>query len=154
MNEQDFYIRVGATEFSERYYALCRRYSVRDVPLCQLSNGIVVDLLSQLGRKVHRDPRDNSFQRDQNIKGGVIHSGFVIQKHSMVEFWFWLDQIGHRIGSNFSVIAYESAKWSGKLMPSPPYPKPEFHSENELRAILSDCFNLADDLSSIVQGDG
>jgi hypothetical protein len=151
MNDREFYTAVSASDFSDRYYALCRQFPVRDISPCLLSNDTISTVLSALGRTTHRDARDNSYGYDQVYKHGKLHVGFIIQKQTMLEYWFWVDQNDQRTGSNYAVIAYEAAKLAGKATPQPPYPRPEFHSVDELQLILAELFDLADELLAILE---
>ncbi len=153
MNDRQFYTAVGSSEFSERYYTLCRRFPARAIPPCTFGKGTMAELLSQLGRTTQCDARDNSYNYSRGVKRGTLHVGFVVQKQAVLEFWFWIELPDRRLGSNYAVIAYESAKLMGRLLPQPPYPRPEFHSLDELRCILTECFDLADQLTSVVETD-
>jgi hypothetical protein len=152
MDECGFYAALRETDFSERYYALCNRYPIRDIPLFPLSAGTVAKLLVEIGRTAKRDSRDRSYNCEYTLQRGSCHFGFVIQNKAIVEFWFWLEASGRRIGSNYAVLACESAKLKRATVPEPPYPRPEFHSLEELRLILTECFDLADGLLLLTAG--
>jgi hypothetical protein len=150
MSANDLYSAIAKSSFVDRYYALCRRFPIRDLPLCHISNGHVKEMLSELGLHAQRDARDNSFTCDRILKLATAHYGFVIQKQATVEFWFWLQQHDRRLGSNFAVIAFEAAKLAGSPLPDPQYPRPEFYSVDELRQILTECFDLTNTLVSLL----
>jgi hypothetical protein len=150
MIEQDFYKAIGVTDFLERYYSLCKRYSQYVSSPCQYSKRDVVEILSEMGRTPSWDARDKSYSFDRDIQQGKLHIGFVIQGRTTLEFWFWLEGPNDPVGENFAVIAHTATKFAGKKIPDPPYPRPLFHNLNELRLILAECFKLADMLLAIM----
>jgi len=151
MDERTFYAAIGRTNFPERYYDLCSRFPVRDAPLYPLKSGEVKELLSALGQVARRDRRDNSYSSEHPIGRAMCHVGFVIQRSAMVEFWFWLEEGDRRIGSNFAVLAHQAVQTRSEPPARTVYPRPEFHSEDELRVILAECFNLANELVAILK---
>jgi len=111
-----------------------------------------MQILSELGRVPQWDARDKSYNFDRNLTVGTMHLGFVVRDDRMsFEIWFTLETPQGEIGSNYAVIAHESAKLAGKTVPNPPYPRPEFHSQDELRLILADCFGLSDILTDVIE---
>ena len=151
MKAQEFYKAVGMTDFCNRYYALCNRFSVVDVSIFQVSQDTISNLLSLLGKTAQRDARDNSYSFDVQLNHAIRHLGFTIQKNAIVEFWWWVERIEERFGNNFAGIAFEATKLAGNQIPQPPYPRPEFHDQRELHFIVTECFQLADILDSVVK---
>lgn len=151
MNEAEFYSAVSCTDFCERYYALCRRYPVQisDPPPC--SRREVLQILTELGRTPWWDSRDKSYSFDRSLGTGILHLGFVLHSGNHVEFWFGEESGDRRIGSNFAVIANKAAAVVGHPVPSPAYPRPESHSLDDLRAILTELFKLSDLLLQIFE---
>lgn len=151
MNEQDFYLAVSDTEFCSRYYALCERFPIHDLVTPPISHATLAHSLSDLGRVMHYDKRDNSYSSEELVNNGTRHIGFVIQRTSIIEFWYWLDMDEERFGSNFAVIAHEATMQSGRAILKDPYPRPVLHDAQDLKLVLTECFDLADLLDAVCQ---
>jgi hypothetical protein len=72
------------------------------------------------------------------------HLSFLIQAHGTSTEVFWeRDFRGARLGNNFAVLACDLKEDGGGPIPNPPYPRPTFHSLDELQMILSEIMRLA-----------
>ena len=151
LTEDGFYSVVASTDFVRRYYGLCSRFPLRGTSDCKCTTADVMQILAGMQRTAGWCSNDRSYRTDVTLGTGVIHMGFVIQKRSMVEFWFWVQQAGQRLGSNFAVIAFEATKASKRTIPSPPYPCPLFYTLDDLQEVLAELFGLADGLLSVVK---
>ena len=149
MDNQAFYTAVGATDFVSRYYDICSRFPPRTTENCKCRRSDVTEVVTALGRNARWDRRDNSYSLDTMEGTATVHSGFVLQKWNTVEFWFWIDDAGSRIGSNYATIAHEAAKAADMAIPNPPYPRPVFATIHDLSEIIRELLHLADGLFSL-----
>jgi hypothetical protein len=150
IDDQDFYAEVSVTDFPERYYDLCKRYSRYVATPYQCSKSTVIEILSEIDKNPIWDSRDKSFNFNYVLREGTLHQGFVIQRETTIEYWFWLEGDTSHIGDNYAVIAHEAAILGNKKISETPYPRPIFQNLDDLRIIINECFRLADILRTIL----
>ena len=142
-----------ATEFADRYYDLCRDYPIRDLSPCKLPAKEVRQILSEIGRDEsgwHSSVR--AFEHEQTFGSLTVTIGFRIHGRTSVDFDFCAEYASDdRIGNSFAGIAHNSAVAAGHPKPDPPFPRPEFHTPDEFRRILTEAFALGDLLIATAQ---
>ncbi len=139
----DFLAAVALTDFAPRYYELCRRYPLRlDVPPCKAPAADVLRAARAAGpaTKLPGPGRPFGFE----LPGGLTDSKltFVLQSRTTVGTHFAVPFRGAQAASNFAILALDATRIRGEQPPTPPYPRPEFHTLAELTAILAEVYSL------------
>ncbi len=149
----DFLAAVAGTDFAPRYYKLCRRNPLRlDVPACKAPAADVLRAARAAGpaNKLPGPGRPFGFE----LPGGMAASEltFVLQNRTTIETHFVVPFRGGLEKSTFAILALDVTRIRGEQPPAPPYPRPEFHTLEELAAILAEVYALGCMLIGI--GDG
>ena len=78
------------------------------------------------------------------LPGGLTDSEltFVIQNRTTVETHFAVPFRGAQAASTFAILALDATRIRGEQPPTPPYPRPQFHTLDELAAILAEVYSL------------
>jgi hypothetical protein len=140
----DVFLRlVAQTDFAIRYYDLCARHPLILTKSFSCPKEKMVRILSGINQTLRWDSRDKSYHLQTSTGGWVIWSGFGF-KDEMVNFAFSAERDGERIGSNYAVIARPAMEAiDPSKIPNPPYPRPCCYSDDELNAVLKECFELS-----------
>lgn len=139
---------LAQTEFSNRYYAMCKLHPLRIHKKFSFSKNEVFQILAEIGQTPEWDSRDRSYSFNLTLNGWSIHRGFVLQ-HQAVEFGFSAHREQKRAGTNYTGIARATIELIDPAkIPNPPFPRPNCYSHDELREVLRECFQLSDLLCS------
>ena len=131
----EFLALVSNSDVCSSYYALCREHPLRlDVPLAKAP---WKDILQAAAGRVPltrlRDP-GRVFQL-----GGLPHDvslNFIIQGGGTVETDLVVPWRGTPQRGTFAILCNQATGYSGNPLPDPPYPRPEFHSLDELLIVV------------------
>jgi hypothetical protein len=148
---REFCVLVAQTDFASRYYQLCRQHPLRMSNSFAGAKTAILKISSEIGQTPHCDARDKSYSFDFIFGDWSVTRGFVLQ-HSAVEFWFLAKRGTQNVGNNYTVIARAAieAVDPGKV-PTPRSPRPECCSHDELRDVLRECFQLSEQLCSLLE---
>ena len=147
--EKQFYSAVGATDFAQRYYALCCKYPLRDQSPCKLPTKQVRRVLVASGCDPSAwNSTSRAYEQVQTSGARTLSNGFRVHGRTTVEFDFCVEGLSDdRVGGSFAAVARHATLCKGGPVPDPPYPRPEFHSTEELEIIITECMALGDLLS-------
>ena len=137
INEDQFYIRLGRTKFLHCYQSLCETFPIAGHSQRGPSRDEIVRALKTLGRELKRDPRDGSFTRSDLIRECEITSGFVFQRHGLLECYFFWKSPVPSLASHFSGIGYELRSRLKVPQSDPPYPRPAYVGVSRLGEMLT-----------------
>ena len=74
---------------------------------------------------------------------------FLIQGRAIVDVHFGRDFDGELFASTFAIMALDVLKTRDEQRPEPPYPRPSFHSLEELSQVLNEIYSLAELAASL-----
>jgi hypothetical protein len=140
---REFLATIAATDFAPRYYELCRLHPLQlDAPACKAPAADVLRVARLAGpaTKLPGPGRPFGFELPGGPCAGELV--FVIQGRTTVEAHFAVPFRGGQAASTFAVLALDVRGLRGEPPPSPPYPRPEFHSLEELAAVLAEVYSL------------
>lgn len=144
-SSQQFLEAVAATDFAARYYALCARFPGIGYHPVACTKKDVTRILAEIGRPPRWDGRDRSYSFPMASDEWTGGAGFVLQRRTTVEFWFVVRRGDECVGSHYSSIAHSATELvDPSKIPTPPYPRPKYTSQEDLKEILSACFALSD----------
>lgn len=139
----DFLAAIAATDFAPRYYELCRQHPLRlGVPACKAPAADLLRVARMAGpaTKMPGPGRPFGF----GLPGGPAAGEFVfvIQGRTTVEAHFAVPFRGGQAANTFAVLASDVRRLQGEPPHDPPYPRPEFHTLEELAGVLAEVYRL------------
>jgi hypothetical protein len=139
----DFVAAIAATDFAPRYYDLCRRHPPRfDIPACKAPANEVLRVARLAGAAVRLAGSSRSFGFELPGDQAASEFIFVIQGRTTVEVGFAFPFQGGEVASTFAILASDVSVMRGEPLLNPPYPRPEFHSLEELATVLDEVYSL------------
>lgn len=142
-NSPEFLAAVAAMDFAPRYYELCRRHPLRlDAPACKAPAADVLRAARAAGpaTKFSGPGRAFAFELPGGPAAGELT--FVVQGRTTIEAHFAVPYRGVEESSTFAILALDTSGIRGEQPPIPAYPRPEFHTLEELEAILAEVYSL------------
>ena len=139
----DFLAAVAATDYAPRYYELCRQHPLRlDAPACKAPAADVLRVARAAGpaNRLPGPGRPFGFELPGEPPAGELV--FVIQGRTTVETHFAVPFRSVQVAGTFAILALDVLGLRGEPPPSPPYPRPEFHSLEELAEVLAEVYRL------------
>lgn len=133
--------------FAESYYRLCAEHQLGEYAPCACPQKEVIAALSELGSIAKLKGPGSVFSVTPQSPS-VLGLSFVIQGRLTVELMLSWPEGETSSGSNFAVLASEVMAREGLPLPTPPYPRPNFHSLAELKQIVSVALAIAGAASS------
>ncbi len=145
----EFLAFVSNSDVCSEYYALCREHPLRiDVPLAKAPWREI------LRAAAGRVPLTKLGGPGTVVRLGGLPEGvsldFIIQGRSTVDTIFDVPWRGQSECGRFAILCNLSTECSGNPLPDPPYPRPEFHSLDELLTILQRFDTLIRKLAAVV----
>jgi hypothetical protein len=128
--------------FAESYYQLCAEHQLGEYAPCACPQKEVIAALSELGTITKLKGPGSVFSVRPHIPL-ALELSYVIQGRITVELMLSWSEGESSSGSNFAVLASEVLSSKGLPLPTPPYPRPNFHSLAELRKIVSVALSIA-----------
>ncbi|MGR3909832.1 hypothetical protein Q3A80_22595 [Burkholderia sp. SR8] len=144
----DFLSLVTQCGTSARYYAICAEHPLRlEEPLSPVRATAIVTAAS--GRmNLSRLPGPGTVWQLNGLLPGVMLR-FILQGRRSVETDFSIESGAGIERGTLAVLSHAVALYSGAGLHRPPYPRPEFHSIEELLVIFEKLGNLVNDIGKL-----
>lgn len=136
--------------FPTKYYGLCERFPVRpgSVPSRKSPRQILVAAMRAASvEALPAEPKCIRFAQPSAPSGFEVY--FFLQGHSTVEVFLSVPFEGSIESASFAILAKQSWDLQGGIPESPPYPRPEPGSLEDLKVISAELGRLAELLASI-----
>ena len=148
----EFLATVAASDICRSYYALCHEHPLR--PEMAKENAAAKQVLDAAAGLVPleklRGP--GSAYRLLSLPNG-ISLNFIIQGRSAIETDFTVPFSGTCQRGTFAILCNAASTINGGPAPRPPYPRPTFHSLDELIAIFRQFDGLVRRLGNVRAGE-
>lgn len=145
----DFLAVILSSGICPAYYELCKQHPLRaGTPAAQASAKAILKAAAGRVSLTQAAGASSVFELGALPKG--VSLNFIVQGRTAVETDFAI-----RIGVNdvcctFAVACHDAAKAAGLPTPDPPYPRPEFHSLEELIGIFEQLDGLIRKLAAAI----
>jgi len=140
----DVLAALSSIDLDGRYYRLCDAHRYSTDPRPKYTTAAVRKLLRSLERVPVAETGGRAFEFSAAVGSRTLAAGLIIQGRSVVEFWWSWESPSGPIGDTMAVSAKSVAEHAGRSVPTPPYPRPEFSTVEELEIILRELFSLAE----------
>ena len=144
----EFLSAVAASNICSSYYDLCNKHPLRiDAPPAKSPFKEV--LKAAVGRvQLTKLSGPGTVYQLDGLPDGVALN-FIVQGRSTVETDFVVPYKETKEGGTFAILCNAALAHSGQALPTPPYPRPQFCSLDELLVIFQSFDGLVRNLASV-----
>ncbi|MCD1649748.1 hypothetical protein [Marinobacter adhaerens] len=134
--------KIESLGLTDKYYDLCNEYPLRvGTPVEKMSSREVLKAAD--GRvSIQKLKGPGTCYEVQDIPDSVLLR-FIIQSRTRVETHLQVQGLEREYVSSFATLCLAAREAAGKERPTPPYPRPEVHSVNELIEVFTRLRDLA-----------
>ena len=157
MTTEDLLRALLSIDFSEKYWALCERYSSNATSAYSGQKAEILAFFRALGTEPRYEARDRSYVVEVETIGEMEwHALFAKQRSGQELMIAGIGPIG-RVGSNFAVLAYEAkrladANFSRSPFSGPtPYPRPQVASAAALEGLINEFVLLVREIKATLR---